>query len=53
MTARRRLVSLLFVATGASGLVFEILWVKQLTLVVVSSTTFAVSLTVSVFFSRA
>jgi predicted membrane-bound spermidine synthase len=42
------LVSLLFVCTGASGLVFEILWVKQLTLVV-SSTTFAVSLTVSVF----
>lgn len=45
---RRSLISALFVCTGASGLVFEILWVKQLTLVV-SSTTFAVSLTVSVF----
>jgi len=46
--SRRGLVSALFVCTGASGLVFEILWVKQLTLVV-SSTTFAISLTVSVF----
>lgn len=45
---RRGVISALFVCTGASGLVFEILWVKQLTLVV-SSTTFAVSLTVSVF----
>jgi predicted membrane-bound spermidine synthase len=48
VNARKRLVGLLFVLTGASGLVFEVLWVKQLTLVV-SSTTFAVSLTVSTF----
>ncbi len=45
---RRGLVSALFFCSGVSGLVFEILWVKQLTLLV-SSTTFALSLTVSVF----
>ncbi|MBL8954704.1 MAG: fused MFS/spermidine synthase [Myxococcaceae bacterium] len=45
---RRGLISALFICTGASGLVFEILWVKQLGLLV-SSTTFALSLTVSVF----
>jgi spermidine synthase len=41
-------VSLLFVASGMSGLVFEVLWVRYLTLVV-GHTTFAVSLVVSSF----
>ena len=41
-------VSVLFVASGMSGLVFEVLWVRYLTLVV-GHTTFAVSLVVSSF----
>lgn len=41
-------VGLLFVASGMSGLVFEVLWVRYLTLVV-GHTTFAVSLVVSSF----
>jgi predicted membrane-bound spermidine synthase len=41
-------VGLLFVASGMSGLVFEVIWVRYLTLVV-GHTTFAVSLVVSSF----
>ncbi len=41
-------VGLLFVASGMSGLVFEVIWVRYLTLVV-GHTTFAVSLVVSAF----
>lgn len=41
-------VGLLFVASGMSGLVFEVIWVRYLTLVV-GHTTFAASLVVSAF----
>lgn len=41
-------VGLLFVASGMSGLVFEVIWVRYLTLVV-GHTTFAVSIVVSSF----
>lgn len=42
------LVAFLFTASGASGLVFEVIWVKALTLVV-GHTTLAVSVVVSAF----
>ncbi|MHB8879477.1 MAG: fused MFS/spermidine synthase [Myxococcaceae bacterium] len=45
---RLALLAVLFTASGASGLVFEVVWVKHLTLVV-GHTTFAVSLVVSAF----
>src|SRR3712207_5598926 len=41
-------VGLLFVASGMRGLVFEVIWVRYLTLVV-GHTTFAASLVVSAF----